>query len=57
VAARKTNITLDPAVFEEFCKYAGPLGIKISPWVCARMKEFIEEEKAKEELKNLKKRL
>lgn len=57
MAARKTNITLDPAVFEEFCKYAGPLGIKISPWVCARMKEFIEEEKAKEELKNLKKRL
>jgi hypothetical protein len=42
-------------VFEEFCKYADPKGIKISPWVNAKMQEFIEEEKTLEELRKNKK--
>ena len=45
------NITLDPAVYEEFCKYAGLKGMKISPWVNQKMKEFIEEEKLLEQLR------
>jgi len=47
-AVRRQNITIDPTVFEEFCKYAGPKGIKISTWVTAKMKEFVEKEKAEE---------
>lgn len=45
------NITLDPQVYEEFCKYAGLKGIRISTWVNAKMKEFIEEEKLLEALR------
>jgi hypothetical protein len=45
------NITLDPEVYEEFCKYAGKKGIKISTWVNEQMKQFIEEEKMLEELR------
>lgn len=55
MAVHRQNITLDPNVFEEFCKYAGPKGIKISPWVNAKMVEFIEEEKTLEELRKNKK--
>jgi len=33
MAVRRQNITVDPEVFEEFCKYAGPKGIKISTWI------------------------
>lgn len=51
MVARRQNITLDPEVFEEFCKYAGKKGIKISTWVNQKMKEFIEEEKRIEEEK------
>lgn len=54
-AAHRQNITLDPTVFEEFCKYAGPKGIKISTWINAKMQEFIEEEKMLEELRKNKK--
>jgi hypothetical protein len=42
---------LDPEVFEEFCKYAGKKGIKISTWINVKMKEFIEEEKMLEEIR------
>lgn len=45
MARQAVNMTLEPGVYEEFCKYAGPKGIRISPWVNAKMKEFIEEEK------------
>jgi hypothetical protein len=41
-------MTIDPEVFEEFCKYAGRKGIKISTWVTQKMREFVEKEKAEE---------
>lgn len=47
----RQNITLDPSVYEEFCKYAGKKGIKISTWVNIKMIEFIEEEKMIEEFR------
>lgn len=53
-AVRRQNMTIDPEVFEEFCKYAGRKGIKISTWVTQKMREFVEEEKMLEELKNKK---
>lgn len=49
MATSRHNITLDPEVYEEFCRYAGKKGIKISTWVNQQMKEFIEEEKMIEE--------
>lgn len=49
LATSRHNITLDPQVYEEFCKYAGRKGIKVSTWVNERMKDFIEEEKMLEE--------
>lgn len=55
VAVRRQNVSIDPETFEEFCNYAGKKGIKISTWVTMKMKEFIEEEKLLEELKNNKK--
>jgi hypothetical protein len=45
------NISLEEEVYEEFCKYAGKKGIKISTWINIKMKEFIEEEKMIEEMK------
>jgi hypothetical protein len=45
VARKSTNISLEPGVYEDFCLYAGPLGIRPSAWVNARMKDFIEEQK------------
>lgn len=54
-AVKRQNITIDPVVFEEFCKYAGKEGIKISTWVTMKMKEFVEEKKRLEEIKNNKK--
>ena len=52
MAVKRQNITLDPQVFEDFCKYAGKKGIKISTWVNQKMIEFIEEEKAIEEARD-----
>ncbi|KUO74380.1 MAG: uracil-DNA glycosylase [Desulfosporosinus sp. BRH_c37] len=48
MARKSLNITLEPGVYEEFCDYAGKKGIRASPWVNAKMKEFIEEEKEAE---------
>jgi len=48
LARQAVNITLEPEVFEEFCKYAGKKGIRISSWVNAKVKEFIEEEREAE---------
>ena len=48
VVRQAVNITLEPGVYDEFCKYAGLKGIRVSPWVNAKMKEFIEEEKEAE---------
>jgi hypothetical protein len=51
MARQACNVTLEPGVLDEFCKYAGPKGIRISAWVNAKMKEFIEEEKQAETAK------
>lgn len=45
---KSLNITIEPGIYEEFCKYAGLKGIRVSPWVNAKMKEFIEEEQEAE---------
>lgn len=50
-AQRRQNISVDPVVLEKFCNIAGSKGIKISTWVNAKMKEFVEEEEALQELK------
>lgn len=50
-AVRRQNITLDPEVFERFCEIAGKKGIKISTWINLKMREFIEEEEALEEIR------
>ncbi len=42
-----TNVSLPRDLKAEFLKYAEPMGIKISPWVQAKMKEFVEEQKRK----------
>lgn len=54
MATSRHNITLDPDVYEEFCKYAGKKGIKVSTWINIKMKEFIEEEKMLEEFRKKK---
>jgi hypothetical protein len=51
VAVVKKNISLDPTVLEDFLKYASPKGVKLSTYVNAKLKEFVEEEKKLEELK------
>ncbi|WP_274380429.1 hypothetical protein [Clostridium chrysemydis] len=43
MAVQRVNITLEPELFEEFKKYAYKKGITISPFVQAKIKEFIEE--------------
>mgnify|MGYP001563087201 CR=1 FL=1 len=56
-AVRRQNMNIDPQVFEDFCNYAAKKDIKISTWVTIKMKEFIEEEKGMEELKENRKRI
>ncbi|MDU2292268.1 CopG family transcriptional regulator [Clostridioides difficile] len=56
MAVQRVNITLDPELLEEFKKYASKKGVSISPFVAAKMKEFIEEEKEFEEYKEKKKK-
>jgi hypothetical protein len=41
---KRQNITIEPEVYEKFMEIAGKKGIKLSPWVNSKMKEFIEEE-------------
>jgi len=48
---KAVNLTIDPLIYADFCKYAEKLGVRVSPWVAAKMREFIEDEKGKEELK------
>lgn len=50
--AEHINITVPPDILEEFKKYGERKGIMISPFVAAKMKEFIEEEKTIEKLKS-----
>jgi hypothetical protein len=51
LATSRHNITLDPKVYEEFCRLAGKKGIKVSTWVNQQMINFIEEEKMLEEIR------
>lgn len=44
MATEKIDITLDPVVLKRFREIAEEKGMKISPWVNAQMKKFIEEE-------------
>ena len=50
-AMKRQNISIEPEVYEEYCKYAGKKGIKFSTWVNQQMKNFIEEEKMLEEMR------
>ena len=50
MVAHRQNMTIDPTVYEDFCKYAKRKGMKISTWVAMKMKEAIEEETEMEEL-------
>lgn len=56
-AMKRQNISIEPEVYEQFCKYASRHGIKLSTWINAQMKEFIEDQKLLDELKEQKKRL
>ncbi len=49
------NITLDPEVYEEFCRIASKKGMKVSTWINQQMINFIEEEKMLEEYRKKKK--
>lgn len=53
---KRQNISIEPEVYEQFCKYASRHGIKLSTWINAQMKEFIEDQKLLDELKEQKKR-
>lgn len=56
MAVKRLNVTLDPELLEEFYKYADKKGITISPFLQAKMKEFIEEEKEFEQFKEMKRK-
>ena len=52
---KRINVTMPEELYDEFYKYACRKGISISPFLQAKMKEFIKEEKEFEEFKKLKK--
>jgi len=56
MAVKRLNVTVDPELLEEFYKYACKKGISISPFLQAKMREFIEEEKEFEEYKERKRK-
>lgn len=56
MAVRRFNVTVEPELYDEFYKYACKKGISISPFLQAKMKEFIEEEKEFEEYKEKKRK-
>lgn len=56
MAVRRVNITMEPELYDEFYEYACKKGISISPFVQAKMREFIEEEKEFEEYKEKKRK-
>lgn len=43
MAVERKNITLDPEVYEKFISIASKKGIRLSTWINAKMKEFVEE--------------
>lgn len=52
---KRINVTMPEELYDEFYKYACRKGISISPFLQAKMQEFIDEEKEFEEFKKLKK--
>lgn len=54
MAVKRKNVTVDEELLEEFYYYADKRGITISPFLSAKMREFIAEEKAFEEFKEIK---
>lgn len=56
MAVRRVNVTMDPELYDEFYKYACKKGVSISPFLQAKMREFIEEEKEFEEYKERKRK-
>ncbi|MGG7189471.1 hypothetical protein ACQPUQ_08125 [Clostridium paraputrificum] len=56
MAVKRLNVTVEPELLEEFYKYACKKGISISPFLQAKMREFIEEEKEFEEYKERKRK-
>lgn len=56
MAVKRLNVTVDPELLEEFYKYADKKGITVSPFLQAKMKEFIEEEKEFEKFKEMKRK-
>lgn len=56
MAVQRINITMEPELFAEFNKYAQKRGISISPFVQAKIREFIEEEKEFQEFKERKRK-
>lgn len=56
MAVKRLNVTVDPELLEEFYKYACKKGISISPFLQAKMREFIEEKKEFEEYKERKRK-
>ena len=53
MALKRVNVTMQEELYEEFYKYACRKGISLSPFLQAKMREFIEEEKEFEEFKKL----
>lgn len=56
MAVKRLNVTVEPELLEEFYKYADKKGITVSPFLQAKMKEFIEEEKEFEKFKEMKRK-
>ncbi len=56
MAVRRVNVTMEPELYDEFYKYACKKGISLSPFLQAKMREFIEEEKEFQEFKELKRK-
>lgn len=51
MVVRRQNMSIDPVLYANFCKYSEPKGIKVSTWVAAKMREFVEDEILLEEIK------
>lgn len=55
MVVHRQNMSIDSKVYEDFCKYSEPKGIKVSTWVSMKMREFVEDEILLEELKKARK--
>jgi hypothetical protein len=48
MVVKRQNMSIDPKVYEKFVYYTEKKAIKVSTWVTMKMREFVEEEEAKE---------